>query len=130
MSRRYYSSIAERTTLASAVDASTTTLIVNAVAGWPVSTPYTLLLDSDTVNEEIVTVTNRSGTTLTVTRGVDGSTGKAHDSGADVRHGVSARDFDEPNNYINTARPTNYYQASAPGSPVTGDLWMDSDDTV
>jgi hypothetical protein len=101
MSRRYYSSIAERTTLSFAVNASTTTFIVNAVVGWPSNTPYTLIIDVDTINEEIVTVTNRSGTTLTVTRGVDGSTAKTHDSGADVRHGVSGRDFDEPNAHLN-----------------------------
>jgi hypothetical protein len=122
MAKRFYSSIAERTTLASQVDDSTTTLIVTAVAGWPSSTPYTLLIDADTVNEEIVEVTSRSGTTLTVTRGVDGSSGKAHDSGADVRHGVSARDFSEKNQV--------YYQASAPSNAGTGDMWVDSDETV
>jgi hypothetical protein len=94
-----------------------------------VNTPYTLLIDSDTVNEEIIEVTNRSGTTITVVRGVDGSTAKAHDSGADVRHGVSGRDFDEPNAFVNGGNE-NYYQAGAPSSPLTGDLWVDSDETV
>ena len=130
MARRYYSSIAERTTLASAVNNTTTTFIVNGVTGWPSSTPYTLIIDADTINEEIVTLTSRSGTTLTVVRGVDGSTAKAHDAGADVRHGVSARDFDEPNALVNTDGLRNYYQSSAPSSPTTGELWMDSDDTA
>jgi hypothetical protein len=102
MARRFYSSIAERTALAGSVDDTTTTFIVNAVAGWPASFPYTLLIDIDTVNEEIVQVTGRSATTLTVVRGVDGSTAKAHDAGADVRHGVSGRDFNEPNLHVNT----------------------------
>ena len=101
MPRRYYSSTAARTTLASGVNDSTTTLSVVAVSGWPSSFPYTIILDQDTVNEEIVSVTNRSGTTLTVTRGVDGTTAKAHDAGAAVNHGVSAQDFDEPNAFIN-----------------------------
>ncbi len=142
MARRFYSSIAERTALAVAVNDSVGTLIVDGVTGWPASTPYTLIIDVDTVLEEIVTVTARSGTTLTVTRGVDGTTAKAHDAGADVRHGVSARDFDEPNDHVNTTgnphsltrqdidAARNYYQASAPSSPTTGDLWMDSDDTA
>lgn len=130
MARRYYSSIAERTTLASAVNGITTTFIVNAVTGWPTNTPYTLLVDADTISEEIVEVTNRSGTTLTVTRGVDGSTAKAHDAGADVRHGVSARDFDEPNALVNTDGLRNYYQTSAPTSPTTGEMWVDSDATA
>lgn len=101
MARRYFSSTAARTTLAAAVNGSTVTLSVVAVSGWPTQFPYTLILEEGTVNEEIVEVTNRSGTTLTVTRGVDGSTGKAHDAGAPVQHGVSARDFDEPNEHVN-----------------------------
>lgn len=101
MPRRYYSSTAARTTLSTGIDASQTTVGVVAVSGWPASYPYTLIIDQDTVNEEIVEVTNRSGTTLTVTRGVDGTTGKSHDAGAAVNHGVSARDFDEPNAFLN-----------------------------
>jgi len=122
MAQRFYSSIAERTTLASAVNDTTTTFIVNAVSGWPSSTPYTLLINADTINEEIVTVTGRSGTTLTVIRGVDGSSAKAHDAGADVRHGVSARDFAEKNQI--------YYQTSTPTDAGVGDMWVDSDETV
>jgi hypothetical protein len=60
-----------------------------------------MIVDPDTVNEEVVEVTNRSGTTLTVTRGVDGTTAVAHSNGATIRHGVSARDFDEPNALVN-----------------------------
>jgi hypothetical protein len=101
MARRYYSSTAARTTLSAGIDASQTTVGVVAVSGWPASYPYTLIIDQDTVNEEIVEVTARSGTTLTVTRAVDGTTGKSHDAGATVNHGVSARDFDEPNSFIN-----------------------------
>jgi hypothetical protein len=102
MARRYYSSTAARTTLAAGIDDTTTTVGVTAVSGWPASYPYTLVIDQDTVNEELVEVTNRSGTTLTVVRGVDGTTAVAHDSGAVVNHGVSARDFDEPNEHVNT----------------------------
>jgi hypothetical protein len=40
--------------------------------------------------------------TITITRGQDGTTGVAHNSGAVVKHGVSARDFDEPNSHIAT----------------------------
>jgi hypothetical protein len=101
MARRYYSSIAAQTTLSAGIDSSTSTVPVTAVSGWPSSFPYTLLIDKDTVNEEIVSVTGRTGVTLTVTRGVDGSSGIAHSAGANVQHGVSARDFDEPNSFIN-----------------------------
>ena len=101
MARRYYSSVAQRTTLASSMSDVATTMVVNAAVGFPASTPYTMIVDQDTINEEVVTVTSRSGTTLTVTRGVDGSTAVAHSAGAAVNHGVSARDFDEPNAFIN-----------------------------
>ena len=101
MPRRYYSSTAARTTLASGVDDTTTTFTVVAVSGWPASYPYTLIIDQDTINEEVVSVTNRSGTTLTVTRGVDGTSAVSHSAGAAVNHGVSARDFNEPNQFLN-----------------------------
>ena len=92
---RYYSSVARRTTLTADINGSTTSITVAAATGFPATTPYTLIIDQDTVNEEIVEVTNRSGTTLTVTRGVDGTSGIAHTAGASVEHGVSGRDFAE-----------------------------------
>jgi hypothetical protein len=60
-----------------------------------------LIIDQDTINEEVVSVTNRSGTTLTVSRAQDGTVAVAHSAGAAVNHGVSARDFDEPNAFLN-----------------------------
>ena len=90
---RYYSSVARRTTLTADINGTTTSITVAAATGFPSTTPYTLIIDQDTVNEEIVEVTSRSGTTLTVTRGVDGTSGIAHTAGAAVEHGVSARDF-------------------------------------
>jgi hypothetical protein len=66
-----------------------------------VSTPWTAIIDKDTASEEVVTVTNVSGTTLTVTRGVDGTSAVSHNAGAAFNHGVSARDFDEANAHVN-----------------------------
>ena len=129
MARRYYSSVAARTTLALDINDSTITMIVDGVIGWPSQYPFTLIIDQDTINEEIVEVTNRSGTTVTITRGVDGSTAVAHAAGAVIRHGFSARDFNEPNLYINSGN-ANYYQISSPDSPQAGDIWVDSDETA
>lgn len=103
MARRYYSSTAQRTTLSADITSTATTITVASVTGFPASYPYTLILDQDTVNEEVITVTNRSGTTLTVTRASDGTSGVAHTAGSTVNHGVSAQDFDEPNSHVNTA---------------------------
>lgn len=103
MPRRYYSSTAAQTTLNGSINNLTSTIVVTATTGFPASYPFTLLIDPDTVNEEVVTVTAAAGTTLTVTRGADGTSGVAHSSGAVVKHGVSARDFDEPNAHVNAS---------------------------
>lgn len=97
---RYYSSTAIATTLAADITDSATSMTVASTAGFPVSTPYTLSIDAETASKELVTVTNVAGTTLTVTRGVDGTSGLAHTLGAVVRHDHSARDFREAQEHI------------------------------
>lgn len=92
---RYYSSTARKTTLTAGITAVATTINVAGVTGWPSLYPYTLIIDRDTVNEEVVTVTARSGLTVTVTRGSDSTPAVTHTAGATVEHGVSARDFAE-----------------------------------
>jgi hypothetical protein len=49
---------------------------------------------------ELVSVTAAGGTTLTVTRGQDGTSAVAHLAGIDVRHAISARDLREPQEHI------------------------------
>lgn len=90
---RYYSSIAQQTTLTSGVTNSGTTVIVAATAGFPGSLPYILALDYGTATEELVLVTGVAGLTLTVTRAYDGTSGSSHNPGAFVRHVSSAIDF-------------------------------------
>jgi len=102
MARRYYSSTAVETTLTSSVSNSATTLPVASTSGFPGTTPFTLILDEGTVNEEIVTVTGVASLNLTVTRGEDGTSAVSHSNGGTVKHGVSARDFDEANAHVNT----------------------------
>jgi hypothetical protein len=89
--------------LATSASNSTTTIEVAALLGYPNLTPFTAIIDSDTASEEVVEVTNVSGTTLTVTRGVDGTSGVSHSAGASFRHGVSGRDFDEANDHVNAS---------------------------
>lgn len=129
MARRYYSSVAQRTSLSADITNSQTTIVVGAVVGFPASYPYTLIIDQDTINEEVVEVASRSGTTLTVTRGVDGTSAVAHSAGATVNHGVSARDFDEPNLHVNT--PVDHINivtsSTRPGSPSEGTIIYETD---
>jgi hypothetical protein len=62
---------------------------------------YTVVIDPDTALEEIVDVSNyASGNTLTIARGIDGSTGVAHSAGAVIRHMVVGRDLQEANDHI------------------------------
>jgi hypothetical protein len=90
---RYYSSIAQPTTLAGSVSAGAASITVAATTGFPASTPYTLAVDYGSLAEELVDVTAVAGTTLTVTRGVDGTSAQSHSLGAVVRHVASGRDF-------------------------------------
>ena len=92
---RYYSSTAAKTTLSSAIDSVSTSLQLAAASGLPSQYPFTLILEKDTANEEIVEVTGLIGTAYQITRNIDQSGAKAHSIGASVEHGVSARDFTE-----------------------------------
>jgi hypothetical protein len=60
---------------------------------------FTVAIDPDTVNEEIVFITGNSGDTFTIVRGRSGSTAITHASGASVRHVMTSNDLD----YFNTA---------------------------
>lgn len=96
MALRYYSSVAVATDIPGGCTSGATSITIGAATGLPSSYPYTFIFDPETVDEEVVEVTNRSGTTLTVTRGVDGTSAVAHSAGAVARHGFSARDFADP----------------------------------
>lgn len=99
---RNYSSAAQPTTLSSAITSTAaTTCSVGAVTGWPTVYPFTALIDwgsfvSGSV-QEAVSVTNVSGGgpfTLTIARGIDGTGGQTHLSGAAVVHGFTPQDLE------------------------------------
>lgn len=97
MSARNYSSTTPIATLVLAIsDTDSIITITNYGDVWPAA-PFTMIIDYDTANEEVVEVTSKNGTHnfFTVTRGVDGTTARSHSVGTSVRHGVSARDFTE-----------------------------------
>jgi len=89
-------------TLQASIGASDVSLQVSSASGLPTLFPFTLIVDLNQGVEEVVEVTAAAGTTLTVTRGVDGTTGFPHSSGAVIVHGISARDADEANLHINS----------------------------
>ncbi len=93
---RKYSSTSVETTLAAGVNSSATSITVAAGTGSALMGGVTLAagnvdsfgvaLDYDTINEEIVWVTNVSGDTLTIVRAEAGTTAIAHSAGASVKH--------------------------------------------
>lgn len=102
---RNYSSVASEKTLSSTITNTATQITLNNITGLP-TPPYTLVIAPDTSNEEIITVdadqTGVTAPTLKVTRGQDGSTAPVagHASGTTVRHMITARDLQEPQNHI------------------------------
>lgn len=95
MPPRYYTSTALPTNLTGSIDNAATSISVAALSGYPGATPFTIAVDYDSATEELMDVTGVAGTTLTVTRGVDGTSATSHSAGAVVRHVTSARDFRE-----------------------------------
>lgn len=113
MTIRKYSSISQDTTLASAINSSVTSITVATgtgatLLGGITLTPgdqFTIAVDPDTINEEIMFVTARTVDTLTVTRGCAGSSAISHTAGASVQHVLSSNDLDWFNNMIQSAQP-------------------------
>ena len=112
---RYYSAIAQDTTVTSGITSSSTTVTVAATTGYPTNYPFALALDYGSALEEIVDVTGVSGLTLTITRAVNSTTAVAHATGATVRHVITARDLTDAQTHYNTA-------LSAGAHGVTGSL--------
>ena len=96
---RKYSSISVETTLASGISNSATSMTVASGTGSALiqgsgfvnGDQFTVALDPDTANEEIVFITVQSSDTFTITRGRAGSSAIAHSAGAAVKHVLTAR---------------------------------------
>ena len=105
MTTRKYSSRSQQTTLSSPITSSDLTMTVGSATSLVVSTipagqTFTVVIDPDTSLEEIVDVTNwSSGNTLTIARGIDGSSAVGHSAGAVVRHMAIGRDYREANEH-------------------------------
>ena len=106
---RLYSSISVETILSAAITSSQTSMAVATGTGSALLggvtlaagnvDQFTVAIDPDTVNEEIVFITANSGDTFTIVRGRAGTTQITHASGATVRHVLTSNDLD----YFNTA---------------------------
>jgi hypothetical protein len=97
---RNYTSTLDAKTLALAMNASVTTMQLNNLTGIP-AYPFTLVIEPDTTNEEIVTALSLdAGTTVNITRAQDGTSAVSHAIGSEVRHMITARDLQEPQNHM------------------------------
>lgn len=106
---REYSSISVETTLNSGINTTATTMTVPSVAaatallGGVTLDPgnvdiFTVAIDHDTVNEEIVYITGVSGDTFTISRGQAGTgtagvSGITHNAGASIKHVLTSSDL-------------------------------------
>jgi hypothetical protein len=120
---REYSSTSVETTLNNGINTTITTMVLPSVAaatallGGVSLAPgnvdiFTVAIDHDTINEEIVYVTGVSGDTLTISRGQAGTgtpgvSGITHNAGASVKHVLTSSDLD----YFNTAIQPNIVTA-------------------
>jgi hypothetical protein len=55
---------------------------------------FTVAIDVDTINEEIVFITDQTGDTMTIVRGRAGTSAVTHSAGATVKHVLSSYDLD------------------------------------
>ena len=129
MTTRKYSSRSQQTTLTGALTSSgTSATVVSGTAllgGVTVSAgeTFTVVIDPDTALEEIVDVTAVSGSTLTITRGVEtAGVGQAHSAGAVVRHMATGRDYREANTHIEASTSVHGVTGSVVGTSDTQTL--------
>jgi hypothetical protein len=102
MTNRFYSSVAQPTTLSAACTEVAGTIQVSATTGFPAA-PFILAVDYGANQQELVLVTGVAGTTLTVTRGYDNTSAAPHSVGAAVRHVHSAIDFRDSRSHENAS---------------------------
>jgi len=100
---RQYSSISVETTLASTISSSATTMTVASGTGSALLggvtlaagnvDQFTVAIDPDTTNEEIIFITASSTDTFTIQRGRAGTSQVQHSAGATVKHVLTSDDL-------------------------------------
>lgn len=118
---REYSSISVATTLSAPISSVATTMTVatgtaaSLLGGITLGVgnvdQFTVAIDPDTINEEIVFITGVNSDTFTVVRAQAGTTGIAHTGGAAVKHVLTSDDLTYFNNAIQSS-------VAAPGTPT------------
>jgi hypothetical protein len=118
----YYSSTSVETTLQNAITTSgATSMLVASGTGTALMggvtlgagnvDVFTVAIDVDTINEEIVFITNQSTDSMTIVRGQAGTSPVTHSAGASVKHVLTSYDLTNFSNAIQSSVP-------APGTPT------------
>lgn len=158
--RKSYLGAAASTTTSTAIASSgTTTFNITAYTGWPYgASPFFVVLEPGTANEEKVLVTRSGATDLTVSvytvpsvaanRGLDGTSAVAHASGSTTYPVFTATEADEANELVSTMTTkgdllshgtstfarlgvgTNGYMLKADSTQSTGLVWADPTDPL
>jgi len=127
---RLYSSISVETTLAAPISSGDTTMTVSSGTGSALlggvtlaaggADQFTVALDPDTANEEIVFITAAASDTFTIVRGRAGTTAVTHSSGATVKHVLTSSDLSAFEAGLNQTLPFNA-QVGTTYTPVLTD---------
>lgn len=127
---RLYSSISVQTTLASPISSGDTTMTVSSGTGSSLlggvtlaaggADQFTVAIDPDTANEEIVFITAAASDTFTIVRGRAGTTAVSHSSGATVKHVLTSSDLNAFEAGLNQTLPFNA-QVGTTYTPVLTD---------
>jgi hypothetical protein len=122
-----YSSTSIETTLQNAISSSGATSMVvasgtgSSLMGGVTLAPgnvdvFTVAIDVDTINEEIVFITNQNSDTMTIVRGRAGTSAVTHTAGASVKHVLSSYDL---TNFQSTVSPVTNLAFSGSTSGTT-----------
>jgi hypothetical protein len=99
MLRREFTGSALRTNLSAGISNSASSFSVTDAGSFPSgSNPFAVVVDRGTSDEEKMLISSRTGETFTIqTRGYDGTTARAHTSGAFVDHILDAATIQDMN---------------------------------
>lgn len=126
LKRNFSSTSVERTLQANLLAGGTTLTLDSDVGLAGLAYPYTLVVDPDVAAlEEVITVLSRgAGYTWTVVRGSDGTTSVDHTTGSKVRHMLTARDLQEPQNHIDATTAYTIPNPNTDASVVTANITL------